>query len=127
MPQLVFLTFFLGLTSGKMTVSLQADPSIASIRLELSGRTAATITQPPWSAEIDFGPELVPQRLIAVGYDALGKEVARTSQDVNLPRGAAEVEILVKSVNGHPARVELVTRTRKHTEPAEANVSLDED
>jgi hypothetical protein len=127
MPQLVFLTFFLGLTSGKAPVSLQADASIASIRLELGGREVATMTHAPWTADVDFGPELVPQRLVAIGYDAGGKDLARTSQDVNLPRGAAEVEILVQSENGAPARAELVTRSRKHIEPAQGQLSIDGD
>lgn len=127
MPQLVFLTFFLGLTTGKAPVSLQADSSIASIRLELGGRAVATMTHAPWSTEIDFGTELTPQRLVAIGYDGKGREIARTSQDVNLPRGSAEVEILIKSDKGRPARAELVTRSRKHAEPAEAQISLDGD
>lgn len=127
MPQLVFLTFFLGLTSGKATVSLQADASIASIRLELGDRVLATMPHAPWSTEVDFGPELIPQRLVAIGYDAAGKEIARASQDVNLPRGAAEVEILVKSEKGRATRAELVTRSRKHSEPASAKLSLDGD
>ena len=125
MPQLVFLTFFLGLTTGPATVSLQADPAIASIRLELGGRTVAAIPHAPWSAAIDFGPELIPQRLVAIGYDARGYEIARTSQDVNLPRGFAEVEILVKNEDGLPARVELVGRNRKHSKPASARMTLD--
>lgn len=127
MPQLVFLTFLLGLTTGKATVSLQADASIASIRLELGGRAVATMNHAPWTADVDFGPELIPQRLVAIGYDAEGKEIARTSQDVNLPRGAAEVEILVKNEDGRPARAELVARSRKHAEPAKAEFSLDGD
>lgn len=125
MPQLVFLTLFLGLTSGKATVSLQADASIATIRLEIDGRVVATMNHAPWSAEVDFGPELVPQRLIAVGFDAAGKEIARASQDVNLPRNSAEVQIMVKSEKGHPSRAVLVAGSRKHTEPAEAQLSLD--
>jgi hypothetical protein len=125
MPQLVFLTLFLGLSSGKATVSLQADASIATIRLELDSRVVATIDHAPWSADVDFGPELMPQRLAAVGFDARGKEIARASQDVNLPRDVAEVEILVKSEKGHPSRAALIASSRKHAEPAEAQLSLD--
>jgi hypothetical protein len=127
MPQLVFLTFLLGLTTGQATVSLQADPAIASIRLELDGHAAATIDDAPWTASVDFGSELIPQRLIAIGYDASGHEIARTSQDVNLPRAAAEVEILVKNEGGRPARAELVARNRKHSKPASAKLTLDGD
>ena len=127
MPQLVFLTLFLGLTTGKAPVSLQADPAIASISLEIGDRIVATIPHAPWSAEVDFGPELVPQRLVAIGYDEHGKEIARASQDVNLPRSAAEVEILVKNEKGRSARAELVARNRKHSEPSSAQLSLDGD
>jgi len=60
MPQLVFLTFFLGLTAGKAPVSLQADPAIASIALEIGGRVVATIPHAPphgpWTTDVDFGP-----------------------------------------------------------------------
>jgi hypothetical protein len=127
MPQLVFLTLFLGLTAGKAPVSLRADPAIASITLEIGGRVVATIPHAPWSTEVDFGPELIPQRLVAIGYDERGKEIARASQDVNLPRGAAEVEILVKNEKGRPVRAELVAKNRKHSEPAKAQLSLDGD
>jgi hypothetical protein len=127
MPQLVFLTLFLGLTAGKAQVSLQADPAIASIALEIGGRVVAKIQHSPWTAEVDFGPELIPQRLVAIGYDEHGIEIARASQDVNLPRSAAEVEILVKNEKGRPARAELVARNRKHSEPAKAQLSLDGD
>lgn len=125
MPQLVFLTFFLGLTTGKGTVSLQADPAIASIRIELAGRTVATLDHAPWTADVDFGPEIVPQRLVAIGYDARGYEIARTSQDVNLPRAAAEVDILVKTEDGLPGRAELVGRNRKHSAASSAQLTLD--
>jgi hypothetical protein len=125
MPQLIFLTFFLGLTTGTGTVTLQADPAIASIRLEIDGRKVATIDHAPWSAEIDFGPELIPRNLVAIGYDPRGIEIARTSQVVNLPRAIAEVDILVKNQNGRPARVQLVGSHRKHSKPVESKLSID--
>jgi hypothetical protein len=125
MPQIVFLTFFLGLTGGHATVALQADPAIASIRIELGGRTVAKIEHPPWTADIDFGSELVPTELVAIGFDARGNQLARAAQVVNLPRAVAEVEILVKTRDGRPVRAELVGRHRGLSAPKEAILTVD--
>jgi hypothetical protein len=125
MPQIVFLTFLLGLTRGPATVALQADPAIALIRLELGGRTVATIEQAPWTTVIDFGSELVPTELVATGYDARGNQLARTAQMINLPRAMAEVEILVKTRDGLPVRAELVGRHRRQSAPKEAILTID--
>lgn len=125
MPQIVFLTFFLGLTRGPATVTLQADPAIASIRLELGGRTVATMDRAPWTTVIDFGSELVPAELVATGYDARGNQLARAAQMINLPRAMAEVEILVKTKDGLPVRAELVGRHRRQSAPKEATLTID--
>jgi len=125
MPQIVFLTFFLGLTSGPARVALQADPAIASIQLVLGGRAIAKIEHPPWTADIDFGNELVPVELVAIGYDARGFQIARAVQQVNLPRATAEVEILVKTRDGVPVRAELVGRHRRQSAPKETTLTVD--
>lgn len=125
MPQIVFLTFFLGLTRGPAKVVLQADPAIASIRLELGGRMVATIEHPPWTADIDFGSEIVPAELVAIGFDSRGNQLARAAQVVNLPRAAAEVEILVKTRDGRPVRAEVVGRHRGLSAPQEAIFTVD--
>ena len=88
MPQLVFLTLFLGLTSGMNSIALKATPEVRSIRIQLGGRTVVALAHSPWSAPVDFGPELTPTELVAIGYDAQGQEIARASQIVNLPRSA---------------------------------------
>jgi hypothetical protein len=125
MPQIVFLTFFLGLTRGPANVALQVDPAIASIRLELGGRTVATMNQAPWTTVIDFGSELVPMELVAIGFDARGNQLARAAQMINLPRAMAEVEILVKTRDGLPVRAELVGRHRRQSAPKEAILTID--
>lgn len=51
-----------------------------------------TLDRPPWSAQVDFGPELTPQALVVIGFDANGVEIARASQSLNLPRPVAEVD-----------------------------------
>src|SRR5207248_10787863 len=87
---LIFISLFLGIVAGKQGIEMQADPSIASIRLTLAGQEIARLTQPPWRTEIDVGSNLVPRELEAIGYDAKGNEVGRASQVLNLPRPRSE-------------------------------------
>jgi hypothetical protein len=106
--QLVFITLFLGLISGRREVDLQAGPAIKSIRLLLDGRQVAELQKEPWSAIVDFGPQITPGELVAAGYDENGKEVARESQLVNLPHATAEFAIVLRhDEKGAPASVEL--------------------
>lgn len=125
MPQIVFLTLFLGLTSGPGSVSLQADPAVKSVRIELGGKELAVIRHPPWSANVDFGAELVPQALVAIGYDSDGREIARASQILNLPRPPAEVEISIAEVNGTPAIARVIGRNMVHSPAAQSELSID--
>jgi hypothetical protein len=106
--QLVFITLFLGLISGRRQVDLQAGPAIKSIRILLDGRQMAELRKEPWSAIVDFGPLITPGELVAAGYDENGKEVARESQLVNLPHPTAEFVIVLRhDEKGAPASVEL--------------------
>jgi hypothetical protein len=106
--QLVFITLFLGLISGRREVDLQAGPAIKSIRILLDGKQVAELQKEPWSAIVDFGPLITPGELVAAGYDGNGKEVARESQLVNLPHLTAEFVIVLRhDEKGTPASVEL--------------------
>lgn len=106
--QLVFITLFLGLISGRRQVDLQAGPAIKSIRILLDGKQVAELQKEPWSAIVDFGPLITPGELVAAGYDENGKEVARESQLVNLPHPTAEFAIVLRhGEKGAPASVEL--------------------
>ena len=93
---IAFITLFLGIVSGKQGIEVQADNNIASIRVTIAGLEIARLTKPPWRAEIDLGPELVPRELQAIGYDASGNEVARASQVLNLPQPVADVQIVLE-------------------------------
>lgn len=124
MAHLTFLTLFLGLISGRQTVSLDAD-RVQSIRIEVAGRVVAKLSQPPWTTQIDFGEQLEPTKLEAIGYNAAGTEVARISQVVNLPRPPAEVEIAIKSENERPAVARIIGRHRAHERPTAGQLSID--
>ena len=91
--QIVFLSLFLGLVSGTRSVELQVTGPVRTVRLTLDGRTAATMTKAPWRANIELGPELMPRELAAIGLDGEGREIARATQVLNLPRPLAELDV----------------------------------
>lgn len=123
---IVFLTFFLGLTSGQQTVDVQADPTIKAIRLLVDDREVAMLQQPPWHATIDLGRDLLPRRLVAVGLDGQGGEAGRATQFINLPRPFAEVDIVPRrGANDAIIGAELKWRHIAAEKVASATVKLD--
>lgn len=125
MPQIVFLSLFLGLITGTQTVTLQVDATVKSVRIELGGRSVARIDKAPWSAKVDFGNVIIPGELIAIAYDGGGNEIARTSQLINLSRPPAEMEIVIRSEGTRPVEAELVGRHRLHKLPTTAKLFVD--
>ncbi len=76
MPQVVFLSLFLGLITGIQSVTLQVDAAVKSVRIELGGREVARMDKAPWSAKVDFGSALTPNELTAIAYTApMGKKL----------------------------------------------------
>ncbi len=126
MPQVIFLSLFLGLITGTQSVELQVDAAVKSVRIELGGREVARLDKAPWSAKVDFGSELTPRDLTAVAFDGEGHEVGRTSQVINLSRPPAEMEIIIRSEGQQPVEAELVGRHRLHKEPKSAKLLLDD-
>jgi hypothetical protein len=124
-PQIVFLSLFLGLITGIQSVDLQVDVAVKSVRIELGGREVARMDKAPWSAKVDFGRTLTPNELTAIAYDANGKEVARTSQLINLSRPPAELEIVIRKEGQRPVQAELVGRHRLHKSPESAKLLVD--
>jgi len=125
MPQVVFLSLFLGLITGTQSVELQVDSAVKSVRIELGGREVARLSGAPWSVKVDFGTALTPSELVAVAYNDAGKEVARTSQFINLSRPPAEMAIVIHSEKQQPAEAELVGRHRLHKAPKSAKLFVD--
>jgi hypothetical protein len=125
MPQVIFLSLFLGLVTGMQTVALQVDAAVKSVRIDLRGREVARLDKAPWSAKVDFGSALTPGELTAIAYDGEGKELARTSQVINLSRPAAEMEIVIRSEGKKPVEAELIGRHRIHKSPESAKLLVD--
>lgn len=124
--QIAFVTLFLGLTLGPYPVELAVEGPVAAVELVLDGTAAGRIQGPPWTGQIDFGSTLVPHELVARALDANGQEVARTRQWVNLPRPAAEVEIVLEGGGeGRPATARLTWQSRTGAKPLAVRLSLD--
>lgn len=124
--QIVFLTLFLGIVGGVHPVSLEVSGPVKTVRMMLGEREVAVLTQPPWRATIEMGRTLVPRELTAIGFDAQGKEIARATQILNLPRPVAEFDIaLEQGAVEAPAGLTLRWRHLLGTRPDKAKASLD--
>jgi hypothetical protein len=124
-PQIVFLSLFLGLVTGVQNVTLRVDDGVRSVRIELGGREVARMTSGPWSARVDFGAALRPSVLTAIGYDVDGKEMTRVAQTINMSRPPAELEIVIRRDGKRPIEAELVGRHRLHKSAERAKLSVD--
>lgn len=91
-----FASLFLGLTLGVQPVTVEVADSVASVELQLDGRSVATADPPEWSARVDFGSILSPHELTAVARDDDGEELGRAAQKINLPRAAAEASLVIE-------------------------------
>ncbi len=118
--QIVFLSLFLGLVSDVQRIDLQVAGPVKSVRIVLGGRELIHLRHPPWSAAVDFGREITPAELVAIGYDDRGTEIARASQIINLPRARAEFEFVL-----HSDAVELRWRHLANAVPKRASITMD--
>ena len=100
LAELVFLSRFLGLLYGEHQVALRADSHVKRIELQRDGKSIASMVRPPWQVTVDFGSDLGPYELAAVGFDAAGNEIARDTQLINLARPRAEAVIILARTGG---------------------------
>lgn len=126
MTRIAFLTLFLGLTLSHQKVDLTVAGKPQKVELQLDDRVVAVLTHPPWSAIVDFGTHLLPRRLVARALDADGQEIARAEQKVNVPRAAAETQIVLERDDvGTPRAARLVWQSLEGENPTRAELLLD--
>lgn len=96
LAELVFVTRLLGLMTGPRAIEARVDPAVHSVEILLDGQRAGLLRGAPWRTNINFGPELAPHEIVAVARDAEGRELARDTQIVNLPRPQAEIGVMFR-------------------------------
>jgi hypothetical protein len=107
-------------------VELVVTNPVVSVVVELDGERMAELTGPPWRFEHDFGTELLPHELVAVGLDAEGKEVDRARQWVNLSRHRADATlVLLRDAEGRPEAVSVLWNNAQREGPEKISVLVD--
>lgn len=96
LAELVFVTRLLGLMSGTRAIEARVDPAVQSVEILLDGERVDLLRGAPWRTKIDVGPELAPHELTAVARDAEGRELARDTQLLNVPRPQAEIGVMFR-------------------------------
>lgn len=121
---IAFATMFLGLVLGLQPVTVIVSAEVAKVDFLLDGRRLVSVEGPPWTAECDFGSELVPHAFEAVAYDDDGQELARAQQRINLPGPLVDARIVLEQEEvGTVARVLFDSVFRSG--PERATVRLD--
>lgn len=120
-----FATLFVGLVLGVVDVRLLAGAGVERAGLYLDGREVAEL-RAPFAAAVDLGCEPEPHELVAVAYDASGREVGRARQWLNRPRAAAEAAFVLEPGNGGTGRAARLTwRSLVADQPEDVTVTLD--
>lgn len=122
-----FASLFLGLILGVHPVAVVVADPVARVDLVLDGRTVGTVmAESAWTMPVDFGAVLAPHELVAVAYDGDGKELGRTSQRINLPRPAAEADVVIEGgEDGRGAAARVTWESIEGTEPLRVTARLD--
>ena len=123
---IAFVTLLLGLISGVYPIEVTVGGPVASVQLTLDGVEAGRITAPPWIGRVDLGADLRPHELVAQAFDSEGHEISRATQWLNLPRPAAEVDVvLANDEKGTPKAAQLTWQSVNGVKPASIGLTLD--
>jgi hypothetical protein len=123
---IAFLTLLLGLIAGVYPIEVTVSGPVAAVEFVLDGTVVGRIDGPPWRAPVDLGAGLAPHELVARALDKDGNELARARQWVNLPRPAAEVEIVLEGDGSKPpASARLTWQSLTGNEPMLVQLTFD--
>jgi hypothetical protein len=120
-----FASLFVGFVIGIVNVELMASGGVDRVALFLDGRQVAKLRE-PFRAPLDLGCDPAPHELVAVAYDAHGKELDRARQLINLPRPTAEASLVLEEGRGGTGRVARLTwRALAGEAPTALSVTFD--
>lgn len=120
-----FVSLFLGIVFGVHPVEVLVGEEVAAVEIRLDGELVGRLEGEPWKADCDFG-ELEPRELVAISYDADGRELDRARQWVNLPQPWAEVGVVLeKDEDGRVQAARLTWESTVGADPVAVDASLD--
>ena len=121
-----FVSLFLALTTGAHPVQVAVTAPVAAVEIRLDGQTVGRLDRSPWALTCDFGARLQPHELVAIGFGSDGGELERIRQWINLPRPAAEADLMLEEgePNGRLA-ARLIWRSLQYSAPAAVRFFLD--
>lgn len=120
-----FVSLFVGFVVGIVNVQLMATAEVDRVEFFLDGQAVAELRE-PFSRPVDLGCEPAPHELVAVAYDAAGREVASARQWVNRPRATADVSLLLdEGGEGAPRTARLAWRALAGEAPRSVKVTFD--
>jgi hypothetical protein len=123
---ITFVTLLLGLISGVYPIEVAVGGPVAAVEFTLDGEAAGRLAGPPWIARVDLGSDLRPHELVARALDAEGREIARATQWLNLPRPPAEVGVVLENdEKGVPRAARLTWQSVNGVNPASIGLTLD--
>ncbi|HVE69921.1 MAG TPA: hypothetical protein VNI54_01030 [Thermoanaerobaculia bacterium] len=106
--------------SGPRAIEAQVDPAVKSVEIVLDGKRV-DVMRAPWQAKVDFGTEIAPHELTAIARDAEGREIARDTQYINLPRSHAEIGVMFQR-----NRADITWQHLAGVQPRKMTVTLNE-
>ena len=125
LAEIVFATRILGLAAGEQHVAVQVDSEVRKVEVQRNGERVATMTAPPWRTVVDLGPELRPQELSVVAFDANGYERGRDTQTLNVAHPPAELGILLDRDANDRVTATIRWSHFAHEDPRNVEVKLD--
>lgn len=121
-----FVTLLLGLVIGARSVEVAVSPEVSQVALELDGSVVARLSEPVWTAELDFGAWIEPHRLEALAYDRKGNPLGRAVQLVNYTTANYEAVIVLDERVGDAGRAgKVVWRAILGRDPVALEVRFD--
>lgn len=125
LAEIVFLSRILGLAAGEQNVAVQVDAEVRKVDVLRDGQRIAVMQAAPWKTRVDLGPELKPQELTVVAYDAQGYERGRDTQTINVAQPPAELGILIDRDANNRATATVRWAHFAHQDPIKVEVKLD--
>lgn len=120
-----FASLFVGFVLGVINVKLMVSGAVDHVALLLDGRPVAELRE-PFHAPVDLGCEPAPHELVAIAFDARGKELSRARQWINRPRPTADASLVLDERREGRERVaRLSWRALGREAPLSISVSFD--